>query len=308
MKTIVDGDRELPATELRHPLSSELDTMETRAILDLLNDEDQVAVSAARAALPALARLVDATVPRVRRGGRVHYFGAGTSGRLGVLDSAELVPTFGTDPQLVRAWIAGGTAAILQAVEDSEDSYEEGSRTARDEVGPADVVVGLTVSGTTPYVEGALVTARERGALTALITSNAATPLSVHCDHLVVVATGPEVLTGSTRLKAGTATKILLNGFSTTLMIHLGRSYSNLMVSVVATNAKLRRRTLRILGEITGGATEDNARLLNEAGGDLRVAVVSHVAAVPVQRARQALEETSGSVADALDTISRGAR
>lgn len=295
------------ATESRHPDSIHLDRMSTLEIVHLLNAEDKVAVEAASTVLAQLAELVDIAADHVMRGGHVHYFGAGTSGRLGVLDAAELVPTFGTDPVLVQAHIAGGAAAIVQAVENSEDSAEEGRRDVAASVGPLDVVIGLTVSGTTPYVRGALEAARAAGAVTALVTSNPAAPLAELADHYLAAATGPEVLTGSTRLKAGTATKILLNGFSTALMVRLGLTYSNLMVSVTATNQKLRERTLRILGEVTGHDPEVGARILAAAGGDLKVAVVSAVAGVEVAASKRALEEARGSVSGAVRALTEQA-
>lgn len=298
----------VPATESRHPDSSHLDQMSTLGILQLLNSEDTVAVEAASTVLPRLAELVDAAAERVARGGHVHYFGAGTSGRLGVLDAAELVPTFGTDPALVQAHIAGGADAIVRAVENSEDSAEAGRGDATASVGPLDVVIGLTVSGTTPYVRGALEAARAAGAITALITSNPAAPLAQLADHYLPAATGPEVLTGSTRLKAGTATKILLNGFSTALMVRLGLTYSNLMVSVTATNQKLRERTLRILGEVTGGDPEVGARILAAADGDLKVAVVSAVSGVEVGASKRALEDAQGSVPGAVRALAEQPR
>lgn len=293
----------VPATESRHPASTGLDEMTTVEILGLLSAEDRVAVEAASTVLPGLAELVDAAAERLADGGHVHYFGAGTSGRLGVLDAAELVPTFGTDPALVQAHIAGGPDAIVHAVENSEDSAEAGARDATASVGPRDVAIGLTVSGTTPYVRGALEAARAAGAITALITSNPDAPLAALADHTLAAATGPEVLTGSTRLKAGTATKILLNGFSTALMVRLGLTYSNLMVSVTATNQKLRERTLRILGEVTGGDPEVGMRLLADADGDLKVAVVSAVAGTPAAASKRALDEARGSVPGAVRAL-----
>jgi N-acetylmuramic acid 6-phosphate etherase len=296
----------LPPTESRHPGSADLDRMPTIDILQLLNDEDRIAVDAARGVLPQLAALVDGAAERVRGGGRVHYFGAGTSGRLGVLDAAELVPTFGIDPGLVQAHIAGGADAIVRAVEDSEDSTDDGRRDSAESVGSNDVVIGLTVSGTTPYVRGALEAARAESAMTALITSNPSAPLAAHADHVLAAVTGAEVLTGSTRLKAGTATKILLNGFSTALMVRLGLTYSNLMVSVTATNRKLRERTLRILGEVSGRDHADDVRLLADAGDDLRVAVVSAVTGAAVADARRALTMAGGSVPDAVRALNEG--
>jgi N-acetylmuramic acid 6-phosphate etherase len=294
-------EHRLPETEGRHPATARLSDMGAREILELMNAEERVAVTAAAAGIPQLAELVEDTVQRVRSGGRVHYFGAGTSGRLGVLDAAELVPTFGTDPALVQAHIAGGADAVLTAVEDSEDSEEDGAATARSAVRPGDVAIGITVSGGTPYVAGALRAACDAGAATALLTSNPGSPLASLADHVIVMETGREVLTGSTRLKAGTATKITLNGFSTALMIGLGRTYSNLMVAVVATNHKLRDRTLRILAEVTGEPEAANAALLASAGGDLRIAIVSSVSGAPVDRAAAALEESAGSIPVAIE-------
>lgn len=301
---VIAADRDdLPETERRHPASLELDRLSTLAILELLNAEDRVAVDAAGGVLAELTDLVDAAAARLRRGGVVHYFGAGTSGRLGVLDAAELVPTFGVSPDLVRAHIAGGERAVLHAVEGSEDSEADGHRDAVAEVREDDIVIGITVSGSTPYVRGALVAARESGAATALITSNPASPLAGLSDHVIAAATGREVLTGSTRLKAGTATKILLNGFSTALMVRLGRAYSNLMVSVVASNQKLRERTLRILAELAHGDPADQVRLLDESGGDLAVAVVAAVTGSAPDVAASALSTANGSVRDAIQTL-----
>ena len=293
----------VPATESRHPDSVDLDRMSTLGIVQLLNSEDRVAVDAASAVLPRLAELVDLAADRLAQGGHVHYFGAGTSGRLGVLDAAELVPTFGTDPALVQAHIAGGSDAIVHAVENSEDSEEAGRRDVAAAVGPLDVAIGLTVSGTTPYVRGALDAARATGAVTALITSNPDAPLAELADYFLAATTGPEILTGSTRLKAGTATKILLNGFSTALMVRLGLTYSNLMVSVTATNQKLRERTLRILGEVTGGDPEVGARILAAADGDLKVAVVSAVSGVEIAASKRALDDARGSVPEAVRAL-----
>ncbi len=274
--------------------------MSALEILQLMNAEDIAAVQAVEPVLTTLAILVDKAADRVREGGRVHYFGAGTSGRLGVLDAAELIPTFGVDPQQFQAHIAGGPQAIVKAVEGSEDSDGDGRREATAAVNQRDVVIGLAASGTTPYVAGALRVARATGALTALVTSNPASPLAALVDHAIIADTGPEVLTGSTRLKAGTVTKVILNAFSTALMVKRGRTYSNLMVTVVAGNLKLRERTLRILQEVTGASAEQSARMLDRAGGDLQVAVVSALADASTDAAADALEATDGSIGDAI--------
>ncbi|WP_116952721.1 N-acetylmuramic acid 6-phosphate etherase [Jiangella endophytica] len=298
------GDlRDPPATERRHPASAGLDRLSAIEILRLLNSEDHVAVAAVTDVLPSLATLVDAAVDRIPRGGTVHYFGAGTSGRLGVLDAAELIPTFNLEPHVVQAHLAGGERALVHSIEESEDSESDGARAASTLTG-LDVAIGLAASGGTPYVGGALEEARSRGAFTALITSNPEARLAPLADVLIAPSTGPEVLTGSTRLKAATAAKIILNGFSTAVMVRLGRTYSNLMVSVVATNAKLRDRMLRILGEVDDAGREHHAALIDAAGGDLRVVVVSVKGRVPLDVARQALERTGGSIRAALDQLS----
>jgi N-acetylmuramic acid 6-phosphate etherase len=271
-------------------------------ILRLMNDEDRVAVDAVRAALPDLARLVEATAERVRDGGRVHYVGAGTSGRLGVLDAAELRPTYSLPPDVVVAHIAGGAAALTEAIEDAEDSWQAGGRAAAT-VRPGDVAIGLTASGSTPYVGGALERARATGALTALIACNPQPRLAALADLLVVADTGPEVVAGSTRLKAGTAEKLALNSFSTALMVALGRTWRGLMVSVVATNAKLRGRTGRILAEAIGADADAAAALLARSDGDLKAAIVTGVADVDLPSARTALAAAEGSVARALDAL-----
>lgn len=291
-----------PPTEQRHPVGERLDQMSALDVLSLMNREDRVAVDAVGAALPALARLVEVAVARVADGGRVHYFGAGTSGRLGVLDAAELRPTYSLPAGVVVAHIAGGAAALTEAVEDAEDSWEAGAADA-DGVGPGDVAIGLAASGSTPYVGGALEQARTVGAVTALVTCNPAPALAALADVLVVADTGPEVVAGSTRLKAGTAEKLVINGFSTALMVALGHTWRGLMVSVVATNAKLRARTARILAEALGVDVGTATRLLAEADGDLKAAIVTGVSGADLTRARTTLAAAGGSVAHALRAL-----
>lgn len=287
-------------TESRLTASEGLDALPPAEVLGLLNAHDRVAVDAVRDALPLIAGLVELAAERFRRGGNVHYFGAGTPGRLGVLDAAELIPTFGLEPGRIVAHIAGGPDALVAALEDAEDSAEDGAEAAAG-LGPDDVAIGLTASGRTPYVGGALEAARRAGAHTALVSSNPRAPLAHLADTDIVVDTGPEVLTGSTRLKAGTAEKLVLNGFSTALMVAVGRTWSNLMVSVVATNAKLRDRTVRILREASGLGAEEARALLDATGGDLRTAIVAALADVGPARARTLLDTAHGSVRDALE-------
>ncbi|WP_433464408.1 N-acetylmuramic acid 6-phosphate etherase [Spirillospora sp. CA-128828] len=293
-------DCELP-TEGRNPRTLDVDTLPTMEVLRLINTEDATVPMVVASVLPEVARLVDLAVDSLRAGGRVHYFGAGTSGRLAVLDAAELPPTFGIWGRVV-AHHAGGPGALSQAISDVEDDAELGRRDARD-VQPGDVVVGIAASGRTPYVVGALRAAAAAGARTALISCNPHTPYGDEVEVHIGLATGPEVISGSTRMKAGTATKLVLNSFSTTLMIKMGRTYSNLMVSVNALNSKLRTRLVRILTEATGMDARTCENALAEAGGNTRVALVSLLGEVPAARATMVLEETDGGVREALQRL-----
>ncbi len=290
------------STERRNPATVDLDTRPTLAVLEAMNEEDAVVPAAVRAVLPTLAQLVDRAVEAVRDGRRVHYFGAGTSGRLAVLDAAELLPTFNLEEGVVVAHHAGGSAALIKALENVEDSWESGSAEAVD-VAPGDVCIGIAASGRTPYVGGALETARERGAATALITCARQPELGPLADFVLVADTGAEILAGSTRLKAGSAQKLILNGFSTALMIRLGKTWSNLMVSMVATNEKLRARTVRILMEATGQDEDLCRSSLQRSGGDLRVALLCMFNDVSPQDARAALAAHSGSVRAATEYL-----
>ncbi len=289
-------------TEARHPASVGIDRASTLEVLRLLNAEDATVAAAVGAVLPELAALVDATVARIRDGGSVHYFGAGTSGRLAVLDAAELRPTFNAPPGLFVAHHAGGVAALTAAIENVEDDVELGRREA-EAVGPGDVAIGLTASGRTPFVAAALARAHERGALTALVSADPGSQIGRTVDHFLAPATGPEVVTGSTRLKAGTAQKLVLNGFSTAVMIGLGRTWSNLMVDVVATNAKLRGRVLHILCEATGVGEQEAKTALDEADGALKPALLALLSGVPAAQARMLLDQHGGSVASALGAL-----
>ena len=286
-------------TEQRNPRTLAIDAVGTSEILHLVNNEDALVAGAVSAVIPELTKAVDAAVEAVRGGGRVHYFGAGTSGRLAVLDAAELLPTFHVPDGLVVAHHAGGMEALLRAVENVEDSEEGGAADAAAVTGQ-DLVVGLAASGSTPYVAGALKAARAAGATTVLVTSNPDAPLAPLADVVIAADTGPEVIAGSTRLKAGTAQKMILNAFSTTLMIKLGRTWSNLMVDLVATNKKLRGRMLRILAEATGADEDACETALAAADGELKPALVHLLTGTPIAEARAALEAAHGRVATAL--------
>lgn len=288
-------------TEERLADSRDIDRMSTLQMLQVINAQDALVAGAVAPVLPDLAALVDETARRVQGGGTVHYFGAGTSGRLAVLDAAELLPTFNAPDDLFVAHHAGGSDAFVRAKENVEDSEELGGEAAQ-VVGEQDVAIGLTASGRTPFVAGALRRARERGAVTGLVTSHPQAPLAELADFVLAADTGPEVITGSTRLKAGTAQKLILNAFSTAVMVRLGRTWSNLMVDLVATNAKLRGRLVRILQEATG-MDEDQAReQLSAADGELKPALLASLARVDVATARALLADHD-SVATALARV-----
>ncbi|WP_328476014.1 N-acetylmuramic acid 6-phosphate etherase [Actinoplanes sp. NBC_00393] len=289
----------LSRTEQRNPRSSTIDRMSTLELLSLINAEDCLVPVAVADVLPALAAAVELAVTALAAGHRVHYFGAGTSGRIAVLDAAELIPTFGLEPDRVVAHIAGGTSALTRPSEAAEDDETAGAAAAA-EVSEGDLVVGVTASGRTPYVRAALSTARARGARTVLVSANPASPIAPAVDVHVAPDTGPEVLTGSTRMKAGTAQKLVLNAFSTATMVRLGRTYSNLMTDMLASNAKLRDRQLRILAEATGADLAQCRQALLSAGGDAKVAVVTLIAGASTEAAGQALVETEGHVHQAL--------
>ncbi|WP_340685312.1 N-acetylmuramic acid 6-phosphate etherase [Amycolatopsis coloradensis] len=290
-------------TEQRNPRTTDIDLMSTMGILGAINAEDRRVPEAVAAVLPQVARAVDFAVEALRSGHRVHYFGAGTSGRLATLDAAELVPTFNVPSDWFIAHHAGGARALRQAVEDAEDDAKAGAAEVAESVAPGDFVLGLTASGRTPYVLGALAAASRRGARTALVSGNPAAVTPPGVDVLIAVDTGPEAIAGSTRMKAGTAQKIILTGFSTATMIKLGRTYSNLMVSMRATNAKLRGRTIRILREATGMSMADCSDALTEADGDLKVALVHLLSGEDVASAAKALAANDGHVRKALDSL-----
>jgi len=289
------------STEQRNPRSRHIDRKSTLDILRVLNGEDALVARAVRRELPQIARAVDAIVKRFQRGGRLFYIGAGTSGRLAVLDAAECPPTFGTSPEMVQAIIAGGERALRSAVEGAEDSAANGARDLRRAgVERKDVVVGIAASGTTPYVLGALKYARRRGAATIGVTANPKSPLAKQARIAIAPATGPEAITGSTRLKAGTAQKMVLNLLSTTAMVRLGKVYENWMVNVALTNNKLRRRGARILEEAAGVNLSTAEHALRQTGHDLPAALVMLKTGSSAQEARRRLRAAGGNIRQAL--------
>lgn len=291
-------------TEERNPRTTEVDQLPTIDVLRLINAEDGTIAAAVADALPRLAVAADWAVEALRANNRMHYFGAGSSGRMAVLDASELRPTYGLEPDVIVAHLAGGPAAIVNAAEAAEDDEAAGVAAAA-AVGSGDVAVGVTASGRTPYVAGALRAARARGARTVLVSANPFAPLAPLADLHVAVDTGPEVVTGSTRMKAGTAQKLVLNALSTAVMVRLGRTYSNLMTDMVASNEKLRARQVLMLTQATGGSPDTCRTALVKAGGEAKVALVTLLSSASVEQARNALKEADGVVRRALGVLSR---
>jgi N-acetylmuramic acid 6-phosphate etherase len=288
-------------TEQRNAASRKLDRMTAREIVRLMNREDGKVAAAVGRELTAIARAVDAIVSGIRKGGRLIYVGAGSSGRMGVLDAAECPPTFGTSPRLVQALIAGGRRAITRAVEGAEDSSRNGERDLRaKKLTRNDVVVGIAASGTTPYVLGALKYARRRGATTVAVTSNLRMPVGRLAKIVIAPEVGPEVLTGSTRLKAGTSQKMVLNMLSTAVMARLGHVRENLMIDMLLTNEKLADRARRILAEASGKKVSATEHALRAAGYDMRVALVMLKLGVGAAEARKGLRAVRGDLRKAM--------
>ena len=289
-----------PATEAADPALRDLDLLPTTAIMDAMSHADAEAVAAVRAILPEIAAAVDATVARLSTGGRLFYLGAGTSGRLGVLDASECPPTFNTDPELVQGVIAGGDDALRHAIEGAEDDQEQGAfDLERLGLSGRDVLVGIAASGRTPYVLGALQFARSVGALTVALTCVPGSAVAMSADLALVAQTGAEVLAGSTRLKAGTATKMILNMLSTGTMVKLGYTFGNLMVNVRPTNEKLRERAARLIAVLAEISIKE-ARSLLEKGGDVKTSVVMQRLGVGRRDAEAHLARARGSLAGAL--------
>jgi N-acetylmuramic acid 6-phosphate etherase len=291
----------IPPTEGENPRSSGLDLRSTQELVELLVTDQRAAVEAVLAQSPQIATAVDAIAELLARGGRLHYVGAGSSGRIATLDASEMPPTFGTSADIVRAHIAGGSPALVGAVEGAEDDAQAGDAVVRDSVNFGDVVLGISASGSAAFVVAALARAKEMGILTIALTGAAESPLARAASMAIVLETGAEVLTGSTRLKAGTAQKIALNAISTAVMVRLGKVYDNLMVDVVANNRKLRARALRLVQRL---ARVDEARardLLLQAGGRVKVAVVMERHGVGPAQAAALLERRDGMLRALLE-------
>ncbi|MEU6972254.1 N-acetylmuramic acid 6-phosphate etherase [Kitasatospora aureofaciens] len=292
----------VPATETVRADWAGIDRLPTLDLLNLMNAEDRTVPAAVAGQLAAIAAVVDAAAARMARGGRLVYAGAGTAGRLGVLDAAECPPTFGTDPGLVVGLIAGGRTAVTEAVEGAEDRTDLAEAdVAALGLTPADTLVGVSASGRTPYPLAAVRAARAAGALTVGLACNRGSALAAAADLGIEVEVGPEVLAGSTRLKAGTAQKLVLNLLSTAVMVRLGRTYGNLMVDLRATNAKLRDRARRIVAEATGADEDAVRRALAATDGRAKDAVLVLLADVDAPTAARLLAATDGRLRDALE-------
>jgi N-acetylmuramic acid 6-phosphate etherase len=291
-------------TEKANPASADIDRMSPLEIVQVMNAEDAKVAYAVQQELPQVARAIEAIAERMRRGGRLIYFGAGTSGRLGALDAAECPPTFNLPEEMVVGCIAGGEFALWQSVEDLEDSVEAGSADAtKVAVTDADVVVGIAASGRTPYVMGAIAYAKAQGALTIGIACNKRTPLEQEVEIMIAPVVGPEVISGSTRLKAGTAQKMVLNMLSTGTMILLGKTFGNLMVDVQATNRKLHRRAVTIVQQATGLDAAAAEALLEASDGEVKTAILVGRAHLEPQIARERLAQHGNILRAALEAL-----
>jgi N-acetylmuramic acid 6-phosphate etherase len=285
-------------TEQRNPRTAEIDLASPVQIVDLLNAEDRLVPAAVAEQREVIANVITAVETAFRAGGRLFYVGAGTSGRLGVLDASEIPPTFGADPDLVQGIIAGGPPALTRSQEGAEDNVPDGAaQISAHNVSEKDVVIGIAASGTTPWVRAALARAKARGATTVILAcSPPPSDMISAVDHAIVVVVGPEAVTGSTRMKAGTATKLVLNTITTGAMIRLGKTYGNLMVDLRATNAKLRDRSERIVVEVTGLDRDAARKLLDGAGGHVKLALAMHALGVNAADASRRLDEAGGVI------------
>ena len=293
-------------SEGRNPRTMGIDQMSTHDILVAINDEDNLVPAAVRATLPAIEKAVEAIVAAFGKGGRLIYVGAGTSGRLGVLDASECPPTFGVPAGKVIGLIAGGHEALIRATEGAEDRTAAGAADLdRIALEDRDVVVGIAVSGRTPYVIGALEHAKARGAVTVALTCNPSSAIAQMADISIAPVVGPEVLTGSTRLKSGTAQKLVLNMLTTASMVRIGKSYENLMVDLVASNDKLKARATRIVMQATGCSARDAEAALERTGQDVKLAILVTTRGLPVDEARAALARNNGFLRLAVNEVSR---
>ena len=299
---------EFYTTEQQNEASSDIDAKSSLEIVSIINSEDKKVPAAVEKILPEIAVLVDDIVRAFRKGGRLFYIGAGTSGRLGVLDASECPPTYGVNSDMVQGLIAGGRDALTRSIESAEDRKEEGVRELKElKFGANDVLVGITASGQAPYVLGALEYARSVNAVTGAISCNENSRTFDYADHRLYVNVGPEVVTGSTRMKSGTAQKLILNTLSTASMIRLGKVYKNLMVDLKPVNNKLVQRSIRLIKNLTG-CSEENARMAFEnSGGQPKIAIAMVLLGVDREQARLLLEKAGGHISSIVDKENCGA-
>ncbi len=297
-------NKPLPATEKQNRRSDNIDRLSTQQIVKLINSEDMLVAPAVGRESKKIAAAVDMIVEHFKNNGRLFYVGAGTSGRLGILDASECPPTFGVSPRLVQGIIAGGKRALVKAIEGAEDKANEGVEAInKNKISTKDVVVGIAACGLTPFVQAALKQAAKKGAGTIFITCSPQSVKYVPAEITINSVVGPEVITGSTRMKAGTATKLVLNLLTTTAMIKMGKVYGNLMVDLMATNNKLRDRSLRIVSQMTGLSRVKAANLLKSAKGKVKAAIVMHFRKVDLQGAVRILNQNGQSLRKAMGPI-----
>ena len=298
--------KEIPVTEQRNPASYQIDTKSTAEILTIINNEDKKVPEAVSQAIPKLTRLVDRAVEVFQKGGRLFYLGAGTSGRLGVLDASECPPTYGVSPDMVQGFIAGGDAALRRSIEGAEDDEKHGIDQLRGAgFSAADMLVGITASGSAPYVLGALRYARSLGSPTGAISCNKDSHTFELADYPIYLPVGPEIVTGSTRMKSGTAQKLALNMITTTAMIRLGKVYNNFMIDLMPVNAKLVERSKRLINEITGCGEVRAAQIFEDSGRKIRTAVIMASLAVSKEEAEALLKQGNGNINNALNAYKR---
>lgn len=298
----------LLTTEDVNPQTAAIDNAPARLIVQMLHEQDALVASAVGTQLDEIAKAVEMATQAFRSGGRLVYVGAGTSGRLGILDASEMPPTYGTAPEMVQGIIAGGREAVFRSVEGAEDSASEGARAIDDmEAGPQDLICGITASGRTPFVLGALRRARERGAQTVLVSTNPREVVATLCPEaqiLICPVVGPEPITGSTRMKSGTAQKMVLNMITTGAMVRLGKTYGNVMVDLQLTNEKLRQRAVRMVMSICGVDRKQATMLLADAGGHVKAAIVMHRHGCSREEAEERLQAANGIVRIAMENQS----
>lgn len=291
-------------TESRNTSTKNIDKVSTLELVKIINEEDKKVALAIEQALPQIAAAIDKITDSLKSGGRLFYIGAGTSGRIGILDASECPPTYGTDPNLVQGLIAGGIEAIFRSQEGAEDSFDLGAADLKEKnLNDKDVVVGLAASGRTPYVLGGLDFAKANGAATISVTCNPDSPLAKAAAIPIIAAVGPEVITGSTRMKAGTAQKMILNMLSTGAMIHLGKVYGNLMIDVKASNKKLEERACHIVQEATGCSRSDAQAALGKSKGQAKLAIFMVLSGLSIEISQKILEENKGFLAQALTSL-----